>query len=122
MITFFSYFCKKTSGQLHFFLINKVKNAITQVLVFIKNLGSGNDSISLEVDILTKVAGQGKVFAYMNKCNNFWMSIKSAGSAIYANRTMLDLYKKYHPNRLVEGKDLQEKFHSPPKFNTKIKN
>lgn len=74
--------------------------------IFKERVGSGNDSISLEVDILTKVAGQGKVFAYMNKCNNFWMSIKSAGSAIYANRTMLDLYKKYHPNRLVEGSQI----------------
>lgn len=46
-----------------------------------------------------KVAGQGKVFAYMN--DKFWMSIKSAGSAIYANRILLDQYKKYHPNRLA---------------------
>ena len=37
--------------------------------------------ISLEQDILTNVAGQGKVFAFMN--DKFWMSIKSAGSAIY---------------------------------------
>ena len=55
-------------------------------------LGSGNDGISLEEDIITKQAGQGKVFAFMN--DKFWMSIKSAGSAVYANRVMLDLYGK----------------------------
>lgn len=67
--------------------------------IFQERVGSGNDSISLETDILMKVAGQGKVFAYMN--DKFWMSIKSAGSAIYANRILLDQYKKYHPNRLA---------------------
>ena len=38
--------------------------------------------------------------------DRFWMSIKSAGSAIYANRVMLDLYNKYHPNRLAQGDNL----------------
>jgi len=65
--------------------------------------GSGNDGISLEEDIITKQAGQGKVFAFMN--DKFWMSIKSAGSAVYANRVMLDLYEKYHPNRLADNSD-----------------
>ena len=49
------------------------------------------------------MAGEGKLFAYMH--DKFWMSIKSAGSAIYANRILLDLYKKYHPNRLEEQSD-----------------
>ena len=57
--------------------------------------------ISLEHDILQKFAGTGKVFAFLT--DRFWMSIKSAGSAIYANRVMLDLYNKYHPNRLSSG-------------------
>ena len=43
--------------------------------------------ISLEHDILQQVAGTGKVFAFLT--DRFWMSIKSAGSAIYANRVML---------------------------------
>ena len=59
--------------------------------------GSGNDGISLEEDIITKQAGQGKVFAFMN--DKFWMSIKSAGSAVYANRVMLDLYEKVRTRR-----------------------
>ena len=44
-------------------------------------------SISLEHDILPTMAGTGKFFAFMT--DRFWMSIKSAGSAIYANRVML---------------------------------
>lgn len=63
-----------------------------------------NPSISLEHDILPKMAGTGKFFAFMT--DRFWMSIKSAGSAIYANRVMLDLYNKYHPNRLSQGANL----------------
>ena len=43
--------------------------------------------ISLEHDILQQVAGTGKVFAFLT--DRFWMSINSAGSAIYANRVML---------------------------------
>merc|ERR1711990_1247663 len=60
--------------------------------------------ISLEHDILQQVAGTGKVFAFLTDL--FWMSIKSAGSAIYANRVMLDLYNKYHPARLSTGDNL----------------
>ena len=41
----------------------------------------------MEHDILQQVAGTGKVFAFLT--DRFWMSIKSAGSAIYANRVML---------------------------------
>merc|ERR1712130_89140 len=72
--------------------------------IFKERVGSGCDMISLEQDILTNVAGQGKVFAFMN--DKFWMSIKSAGSAIYANRVMLDLYKKYNPNRLADNAEM----------------
>ena len=31
--------------------------------------------------------------------DKFWMSIKSAGSAVYANRVMLDLYEKVRTRR-----------------------
>ena len=55
--------------------------------------------ISLENDIFTKIAGQGKVFAYV--AEQFWMAIKSAGSALYANRVQLELYKKNSPQRLT---------------------
>lgn len=57
--------------------------------------------ISLESDIFTKIAGQGKVFSYV--AEQFWMSIKSAGSALYANRVQLQLYQKNCPDRLTEA-------------------
>lgn len=38
---------------------------------------------------------------YVHKTNNSWSSIKSAGSAIYANRILLRLNKKTHPQRLA---------------------
>lgn len=56
--------------------------------------------ISLEHDILSKIAGAGKMFAYQH--DKFWLSIKSAGSALYANRVQLELYKKNSPQRLAD--------------------
>ena len=57
--------------------------------------------ISLEDDIFSNIAGQGKMFAY--KHDQFWLSIKSAGSALYANRVQLELYKKNSPERLQKS-------------------
>jgi len=57
--------------------------------------------ISLEHDILSNIAGQGKMFAY--KYEKFWLSIKSAGSALYANRMQLELYKQNNPERLCKN-------------------
>merc|ERR1711881_138180 len=57
--------------------------------------------ISLESDIFTQIAGQGKVFSYV--AEQFWMSIKSAGSALYANRVQLELYKKNSADRLANN-------------------
>lgn len=34
--------------------------------------------------------------------NNWWSQIKTAGSAIYANRRFLDLYKRMNPERLAK--------------------
>lgn len=34
---------------------------------------------------------------------NWWSQIKTAGSAIYANRHYLDLYKRTHPERLTNS-------------------
>jgi len=54
--------------------------------------------ISFENDIFTKIAGQGKMFSYV--ADQFWMSIKSAGSAVYANQKQLEIFKQTHPERL----------------------
>ncbi|XP_063951956.1 mannose-1-phosphate guanyltransferase alpha-A-like isoform X1 [Lytechinus pictus] len=60
------------------------------------------DTIRLEQDILAPLASTGKLFTF--KTNNFWSQIKSAGSAIYANRLYLSLYHETHPDRLSNPK------------------
>ncbi|XP_072031264.1 mannose-1-phosphate guanylyltransferase regulatory subunit alpha-A-like isoform X2 [Amphiura filiformis] len=59
------------------------------------------DSIRFEQDVLSPLAGTGELFVY--KTNNFWSQIKSAGSAIYANRLYLSLYHETHPDRLAQN-------------------
>ncbi|XP_070570338.1 mannose-1-phosphate guanylyltransferase regulatory subunit alpha-A-like isoform X1 [Ptychodera flava] len=65
------------------------------------SLTYSKDAIRLEQDVLTPLAGTGKLYAY--ETSRFWSQIKSAGSAIYANRHYLELYHKYHPERLAEN-------------------
>ncbi|XP_063145025.1 mannose-1-phosphate guanyltransferase alpha isoform X2 [Candoia aspera] len=59
------------------------------------------EAIRLEQDIFTALAGQGRLFAY--KTEGFWSQIKSAGSAIYANRLYLSCYSQCHPERLAQN-------------------
>lgn len=47
------------------------------------------------------MAGTGKIFVYQS--NNWWSQLKTAGSAIYANRHFLELYKSKHPERLYKN-------------------
>lgn len=51
--------------------------------------------IEWEREVLTKLAGTGSLFAL--PVNNWWSQIKTAGSAIYANRRFLDLYRRTTP-------------------------
>lgn len=51
--------------------------------------------IEWEREVLTKLAGTGSLFA--QPVNNWWSQIKTAGSAIYANRRFLDLYRRTNP-------------------------
>lgn len=69
--------------------------------------GNGKDPayMSLEQNILMKLAGSDRLFAI--PVTNWWSQIKSAGSAIYANRHYLALYHRNQPARLsaaVRGK------------------
>uniref|UniRef100_H2Y8P5 Uncharacterized protein n=1 Tax=Ciona savignyi TaxID=51511 RepID=H2Y8P5_CIOSA len=71
---------------------------------------NGSDSsfterISLEKDILYPYAGSGKMFVYKTK--EVWGQIKSAASAIHANKLYLSLYHKTNPGRLAVGGDKQ---------------
>ncbi|EEB13773.1 glucose-1-phosphate adenylyltransferase, putative [Pediculus humanus corporis] len=72
---------------------------------FCSNLsnGNGNESslINLEKEILLPMAGIGKLFAY--KTVKWWSQLKTAGSAIYANRHYLSLYQQSTPERLAEN-------------------
>ncbi|XP_043550337.1 mannose-1-phosphate guanyltransferase alpha-A isoform X2 [Chiloscyllium plagiosum] len=57
--------------------------------------------IRLEQDIFTTMAGRGSLYIY--KTDGFWSQIKSAGSAIYANRLYLNQYQKTRPDRLAKS-------------------
>ena len=48
---------------------------------------------------MVPLAGTNKAFLYLT--NNWWSQIKTAGSAIYANRHFLALYNKTNPERLT---------------------
>lgn len=54
--------------------------------------------IQLEKEIIMPLAGSGRAYVYQT--NKWWSQLKSAGSAIYANRHYLQLYKTRHPERL----------------------
>jgi len=53
---------------------------------------SKRDAIWLEKDVIVPLAGTGT--AYVFQTNNWWSQVKTAGSAIYANRHYLNLYTK----------------------------
>lgn len=65
--------------------------------------GTGKDCIRFEQDILTPLAGSGKLLVYNSP--KWWSQIKTAGSAIYANRHYLELYHKTHPDWLVQNSE-----------------
>lgn len=63
------------------------------------------ESVRMGEDVLASLASSGTLNAF--KTNNFWTCLKSAGSAIYANRNVLSLYHKTNPDRLAQnGKNL----------------
>ncbi|KAF5296579.1 hypothetical protein FQR65_LT10232 [Abscondita terminalis] len=59
--------------------------------------------IELEKEVLSFLAGSGKLFAY--QITNWWSQLKTAGSAIYANRHYLELYRTKRPERLCQALD-----------------
>lgn len=63
--------------------------------------GNGRDQghIKWEQEVLTPLAGTDMLFAMPSP--NWWSQLKTAGSAIYANRHYLGLYKRTHPERLA---------------------
>jgi mannose-1-phosphate guanylyltransferase len=65
--------------------------------------GNGKEAavIYLETDVLMPLAGTGRLFALQT--SNWWSQMKTAGSAIYANRHYLELYRIWHTDRLAGG-------------------
>lgn len=65
--------------------------------------GSGDEAeiISLEFDVLTKL-GSATKRCFVFQSDRFWTQIKTAGSAIYANRHYLELYRTRKDERLTE--------------------
>lgn len=68
--------------------------------------GDSPDLVRLEQDVLRPMAGTGTLFVY--ETTEFWRQIKSAGSALPANKLVLASYRKNCPERLTtvsDGKD-----------------
>lgn len=63
---------------------------------------AGKEAIQLEQDILMPLAGTARAYVYTT--SRWWSQLKTAGSAIYANRHYLQLYRQQgHTNRLLQG-------------------
>lgn len=62
--------------------------------------GSTKDQgyIQLEQEVLSPLAGTGKIFTLT--LNMKWSQVKTAASAVYANRQALELQRKHHPEGL----------------------
>ncbi|XP_030761424.1 mannose-1-phosphate guanyltransferase alpha-B isoform X2 [Sitophilus oryzae] len=76
---------------------------------YYKSNGNGSKDagyIQLERDILTPLAGTGKLFAF--PVSNWWSQLKTASSAIYANRHYLELYRTKYPERLAGGRQSEQ--------------
>jgi len=65
---------------------------------------SKRDAIWLEKDVIVPLAGTNTSFVYQT--TDWWSQVKTAGSAIYANRHYLSLYSKHNKsNRLKTNSD-----------------
>lgn len=62
---------------------------------------SSRESMFLGKHLFAKLAGKGQLFCQI--LDTFWGSMKSAGSAIYANRRYLDSYKISKQEELVQN-------------------
>lgn len=60
-----------------------------------------SESMWLEKDVFLHVAGTDEAKVYVT--DKWWSQTKTAGSAIYANRHYLNLYRETHPERLAEN-------------------
>merc|ERR1712210_162814 len=75
---------------------NEVVHYIEKPSSFVSNHINGGVYL-LSTEVFDDIS---KIFQERVGTGNDSMSIKSAGSAVYASRIMMEMYKKYHPNRL----------------------
>ncbi|XP_028402885.1 mannose-1-phosphate guanyltransferase alpha-B-like [Dendronephthya gigantea] len=59
--------------------------------------------IMMGEQLMPYLSGQGLVYVF--KTDNFWTVLKSAGSAIFANKNFLELYRTQHNDRLTLNED-----------------
>ena len=60
-----------------------------------------NEVLWFERDILPQMAGSDDVHVYQTA--NWWSPVKTAASAVYANRHYLDLFRRTKPERLAHS-------------------
>jgi len=70
---------------------------------FVNDNSYTRDAVNFEINIFPALSSQKKLYVY--KTEKMWSQIKSAGSAIYANRVYLEIYHKKHPKRLAKNGD-----------------
>ena len=63
--------------------------------------GHEDEYMSLEQDVLCKLAGTGKL--HVHKSTRWWSQVKTAAAAVYSNRHYLTLYREYSPERLARN-------------------
>ena len=65
-----------------------------------------SDSMSLEKDVLGSLLDSKRIYVFHQKDIFWWSPIKSPGSALYANRNYLALYRKHYPELLANSKPI----------------
>ena len=63
------------------------------------------ESVSLEHEFLSRIAGSGSLYAIELARDRFWSQIKTAGCAIYASRFYLHTYSVSYPEMLFPASD-----------------
>ncbi|XP_015773701.1 PREDICTED: mannose-1-phosphate guanyltransferase alpha-B-like [Acropora digitifera] len=59
------------------------------------------ETVRMGEDVLPSLASSGTLYSF--KTRSYWTLLKSAGSAIYANRNVLSSYHKTHPDLLAQN-------------------
>jgi len=60
------------------------------------------ESIMLERDVIKPFAGKNSSI-YVFQTSRIWSQVKTAASAIYANKQYLEMYRRVQPSRLAQS-------------------